>query len=224
MIEIENLRKEYARGGERVVACSVRELRIGRGEQVALRGRSGCGKTTLLNMIAGIVRPSSGRLAVAGTDLTPLGEAARDRFRGRHIGMVFQTFNLLQPFDALENVLLGAVFGGRDGRAAKSRAVELLEKVGLGDRLHHRPNELSVGQMQRVALCRALINGPELILADEPLGNQDPETGAEVLRMLLEIAREEDRTVVMVTHDPESARFMQREIDLTTLRDGEVAA
>lgn len=219
MIEIENLRKEYRRGTESVTACSVRALHVDRGEQVALIGRSGAGKTTLLNMIAGIVKPSSGRLEVAGTDLARLGEAARDRYRGRHIGMVFQTFNLLQPFTALENVLLGALFGGRDGHQARGRATELLERVGLGDRLHHRPNELSVGQMQRVSMCRALINGPELVLADEPLGNQDPATGAEVLRMLQEIARAEDRTVVMVTHDLKSAELMQRIVDLDDLKE-----
>lgn len=219
MIEIENLRKEYSRGQERVVACSVTSLHVGKGEQVALIGRSGAGKTTLLNMIAGIVRPTSGRIRVVDTDLTRLGEGARDRFRGRHIGMVFQTFNLLQPFSALENVLLGAVFAGRSSHAARDRAVELLQRVGLGDRLSHRPNQLSVGQMQRVAMCRALINDPELILADEPLGNQDPESGAEVLRMLRGIAAEEQRCVVMVTHDMKSAELMQRVIDLDTLKE-----
>ncbi|MBK8978557.1 MAG: ABC transporter ATP-binding protein [Planctomycetes bacterium] len=219
MIEIENLRKEYRRGAETVVACSVRALHIERGEQVALIGRSGCGKTTLLNMIAGIVRPSRGALRVAGTDLARLGEGRRDRFRGRHIGMVFQTFNLLQPFSALENVLLGAQFAGHDRAAARDRAHDLLQRVGLGERLHHRPNELSVGQMQRVAICRALINDPELILADEPLGNQDQATGGEVLQMLLGIAREEERTVVMVTHDLDSAALMQRTLDLEHLKE-----
>jgi putative ABC transport system ATP-binding protein len=219
MIEIQGLRKEYERGGRPVVACSVRELRVERGEQVALIGRSGCGKTTVLNIIAGIVRPSVGLVRVAGTDLAPLGEGARDRFRGEHIGMVFQTFNLLQPFTAYENVLLGAVFSHRADASHARRARDLLERVGLADRVEHRPNELSVGQQQRVAICRALIHEPDLILADEPLGNQDPETGAKVLGMLLEIAREEGRTVVMVTHDPGSAALMQRTIDLADLRE-----
>lgn len=219
MIEIDKLRKEYRRGDTPVVACSVSHLSIERGEQVALMGRSGCGKTTLLNIIAGIVRPTRGSVRIAGTDLAPLGEGLRDRFRGEHIGMVFQTFNLLQPFSALENVLLGAVFSRRADAGHRLRAQQLLERVGLGDRLEHRPNELSVGQQQRVAMCRALIHEPDLILADEPLGNQDPETGKKVLGMLLEIAREEGRTVVMVTHDLNSASLMQRTIDLQDLRE-----
>jgi ABC-type lipoprotein export system ATPase subunit len=132
--------------------------------------------------------------------------------------MVYQTFNLLQPFTALENVLLGALFGRGAGHAARDRARQLLEQVGLGERLHHRPNELSVGQVQRVAICRALVNDPELILMDEPLGNQDRATGEQVLDMLLQMAAQDGKTVVMVTHDPASATRMQRTVDLATLR------
>lgn len=219
MITIRELRKLYHRGSEAVVACSVRDLHIEPGEHVALMGRSGCGKTTLLNVIAGIQRPTSGRVEVAGVDLASLGQGKLDRFRAEHIGIVFQTFNLLQPFTALENVLLGATFSGRVDAAHRRRARELLDRVGLGERTGHKPRELSIGQQQRVALCRALIHEPELILADEPLGNQDKETGTRVLTMLLEIARAEGRTVVMVTHDPESAKLMQRTIDLQSLRE-----
>ena len=220
MIEVRDLVKSYRRGDEEIVACQVTALDVAKGEQVALVGKSGLGKTTLLNLISGIVRPTTGTIRVAGTELSVLSESSRDRFRGRHIGIVFQTFNLLMPFTALENVLMAAVFGGQHGAdsAAEERAVSLLQRVGLGDRLSHRPNELSVGQVQRVALCRALINGPDLILADEPLGNQDRETGGEVLNMLCEIAAEENRTIVMVTHDPESAKHMHRTIDLADLR------
>ncbi len=217
MIRLRNVTKSY--GGERrVVACEVGSLDIATGEQVALIGRSGTGKTTLLHIIAGILQPDQGEVTVRDTDLGRLGEAARDRFRGRHIGIVYQTFNLLQPFTALENVLLGALFGRGADAAARQRAIELLTRVGLGDRMHHRPGQLSVGQVQRVAVCRALINEPELILMDEPLGNQDKETGGQVLDLLLELAREGNRTVVMVTHDPESARRMQRTVDLAHLR------
>lgn len=218
MITIRDLEKTYSRNGEPVVACRVRALDVARGEHVALVGRSGAGKTTLLNVIAGILRPDRGHVEVQGVDLAGLNEAARDRFRAQHIGLVFQTLNLLQPFTALENVMLGSVFGRGAHKGTPERARALLERVGLGDRLHHRPGELSLGQAQRVAICRALINEPELILADEPLGNQDKETGREVMELLLEMAAEGNRTVLMVTHDPESARQMQRVVDIEELR------
>jgi len=218
MIRIRDLRKTYLRDRERVVACEVDRLEIESGEHVALIGRSGSGKTTLLNILAGITLPDAGTVEVAGVDLPPLGESARDRFRARHVGMVFQTLNLLMPFTALENVALGAVFGGGKRRGTAERAELLLRRVGLGERLHHRPAQLSLGQAQRVAMCRALINDPDLILADEPLGNQDRDTGVEVLRLLLELASEGQRTVVMVTHDASSAARMQRTIDLADLR------
>jgi ABC-type lipoprotein export system ATPase subunit len=218
MIRLRRVQKSYPVGERRVVACEVEQLEVADGEQVALIGRSGSGKTTLLHMLAGILRPDTGEVEVAGARLDRLGESARDRHRGRHIGMVYQTFNLLQPFSALENVLLGALFGRGAGAAARARAESLLVQVGLGDRLHHRPNELSVGQVQRVAICRALVNDPELVLMDEPLGNQDRATGEQVLDMLLQMAARDGKTVVMVTHDPASAARMQRTVDLATLR------
>ncbi len=217
-IAIHDLQKAYDRGGERVMACEVKALEVERGEQVALIGRSGLGKTTLLNCIAGIARPDRGTVAVCGTDVTRMSEGARDRFRARHIGMVFQTLNLLMPFTALENVLLGAVFAGRSGADSRRWGEALLERVGLADRIHHRPNQLSLGQAQRVAMCRALVNQPELVLADEPLGNQDRDTGRAVLQLLLQLAAEDQRTVLMVTHDPDSAAQMQRTVDLADLR------
>ncbi|MCU0863687.1 MAG: ABC transporter ATP-binding protein [Planctomycetes bacterium] len=218
MIQLRNVQKSYSRGGHTVLACAVDRLDIQAGEQVALIGRSGTGKTTLLHILAGILRPDQGEVTVVGQRLDRLGEAARDRHRGQHIGMVYQTFNLLQPFTALENVLLGALFGRGAGGDARARAEALLQQVGLGERMQHRPSELSVGQVQRVAICRALINDPELILMDEPLGNQDRATGGQVLDVLLELAARGGKTVVMVTHDPESATRMQRTVDLATLR------
>lgn len=219
MIRIRDLTKTYTRGDETVVACDVRELDIKTGEQVALVGRSGCGKSTLLNMLAGLLIPDQGSIRVRDVEITQLSETARDRFRAQNMGMVFQTFNLLQPFTALENVMLGSVFGkGGGGAQLKARATELLQKVGLGDRLSHCPNELSVGQSQRVAICRAMINNPALILADEPLGNQDRETGREVLQLLLDMARVDKRTVVMVTHSPESAAQLDRTVELIDLQ------
>lgn len=223
MIRLRDVQKSYRQGDHEVLACAVDRLEIEAGEQVALVGRSGTGKTTLLHILAGILRPDTGEVEVVGQRLDRLGEAARDRHRGRHIGMVYQTFNLLQPFTALENVLLGALFGRGAGGEATERAAVLLQKVGLGDRLHHRPSQLSVGQVQRVAICRALVNDPELILMDEPLGNQDRATGGQVLDLLLQMAREGGKTVVMVTHDPESATRMQRTVDLATLRPGVIA-
>jgi ABC-type lipoprotein export system ATPase subunit len=223
MIHLRNVEKRYARGSESVLACAVDRLDIAPGEQVALVGRSGTGKTTLLHILAGILRPDCGEVEVAGARLDQLGESARDRHRGRHIGMVYQTFNLLQPFTALENVLLGALFGRGAGGDARGRAESLLQKVGLGERMHHRPRELSVGQVQRVAICRALVNDPDLVLMDEPLGNQDKATGGQVLDLLLQIARDGNKTVVMVTHDPESATRMQRTVDLSTRRGAAVA-
>jgi ABC-type lipoprotein export system ATPase subunit len=218
MIRLRDVRKTYPLGDAEVIACDVASLDVAAGEQVALVGRSGSGKTTLLHILAGILRPDCGEVEVVGARIDRLGEAARDRHRGRHIGMVYQTFNLLQPFTALENVLLGALFGRGPGHGARERAEALLREVGLGDRVHHRPNQLSVGQVQRVAICRALVNDPELILMDEPLGNQDRATGGQILDLLLGMAASRGRTVVMVTHDPESARRMQRTIDLSTLR------
>ncbi|MBL8728551.1 MAG: ABC transporter ATP-binding protein [Planctomycetes bacterium] len=218
MIRLRDVQKCYPLGERQVIACEVAQLEIADGEQVALIGRSGTGKTTLLHILAGILRPDRGEVEVAGARLDRLGESARDRHRGRHIGMVYQTFNLLQPFTALENVLLGALFGRGAGHAARERAETLLQQVGLGERLHHRPNELSVGQVQRVAICRALVNDPELILMDEPLGNQDRATGEQVLDLLLQMAAQDGKTVVMVTHDPASAARMQRTVDLATLR------
>ncbi|MCC6671317.1 MAG: ABC transporter ATP-binding protein [Planctomycetes bacterium] len=218
MIAIRNLTKTYRRGPEPVVACSVHHLDIQPGEQVALIGRSGTGKTTLLHLIAGILVPDAGSIEVDGVPVHQLSEGQRDRFRAATLGLVFQTFNLLQPFTALENVLLGAVFSQGGGHGPREHAEQLLQRVGLGDRMHHRPSELSVGQQQRVAICRALVHDPKVVLADEPLGNQDKATGREVLQLLLELAREGGKTVVMVTHDPESAAALQRTVDLTALR------
>jgi len=218
MIRLIDVVKSYRQGDLEVVACAVARLDVAAGEQVALVGRSGSGKTTLLHILAGILRTDRGEVEVVGRRIDRLGEAARDRHRGRHIGMVYQTFNLLQPFSALENVLLGALFGRGAGGEARAHAAALLEQVGLGDRMHHRPRELSVGQVQRVAICRALINDPELILMDEPLGNQDKATGGQVLDVLLGLASAGGKTVVMVTHDPESARRMQRTVELAELR------
>ena len=225
MIEIRDVEKRYARGDDVVVACRVPELDIEAGEQVALVGPSGCGKTTLLHVISGLLTPDRGSVMIDGSDLFQLGEASRDLFRARNFGYVHQTFNLLSAFSALENVALGAYFaGGSSGQAAQEAARTLLDRVGLAERLSHQPAELSVGQQQRVAVARALINHPRVLLADEPTGNQDPETGRQTLELMRELAEEIEATIVLVTHDPKSAEQMQRTIELPSLAGVEVAS
>ncbi|MFQ5506280.1 MAG: ABC transporter ATP-binding protein [Planctomycetota bacterium] len=216
MIDIADLEKSYQRGTDRVTACRVGELHIDAGEQVALVGPSGCGKTTLLHLISGLLRPDKGRVTVKDCELTRLGERKRDRFRARHLGYVHQTFSLLAPFTALENVLLGVLFA-KGGGKGQDEARLLLDRVGLGDRLHHKPSELSAGQQQRVAVARALVNRPILLLGDEPLGNQDAETGRQVLELMLSLAREMGTTVLIVTHDPNTAGQMRRTVSLPEL-------
>src|SRR5690606_29353489 len=172
MLLVSDLRKSYAApSGGSTLILDVPHFELRAGQQVALRGSSGSGKTTLLHLIAGILAADTGRIEIEGVDLTRLGESQRDRQRARKIGYIFQTFNLLQGLSVLENVLLGMAFGAGVDR---SRARALLARVGLGDRLNHRPGQLSTGQQQRVAVARALANQPRLVLADEPTGNLDP--------------------------------------------------
>tara|TARA_B100000242_G_scaffold286797_1_gene252800 strand:- start:308 stop:1009 length:702 start_codon:yes stop_codon:yes gene_type:complete len=187
------------------------------GEAVALTGPSGCGKSTLLNLIAGLRRADQGQVEVAGSDLEKLNSAQLDRHRGMHCGMVFQTFHLLAPFTALENVVIGLRFGARTRSKLQEKATEVLDRVGLGDRIHDRPHRLSVGERQRVAIARALVGDASILLADEPTGSLDPETGQEVFHLLREVAEEERRTLILVTHDPALATRMPRHFDCSGL-------
>ena len=192
MLLVENVKKSYREpDGERLPILDVPRLELAAGEQVVIRGRSGGGKTTLLNVIAGLATPDEGGSSSTTTDVTRLPEAARDRFRARHIGFVFQTFNLLAGFTALENVLLGMTFTGQ--RSDPKRATELLGRVGLGHRLTHKPAALSVGEQQRVAVARALVNRPVLLLADEPTANIDPAHQQQVIDLLREVCRGGER-------------------------------
>lgn len=203
LIDITGLAHEFKMPGNGTpfVALDVPTLQIRRGERVALIGPSGSGKTTLLNIIAGLLTPTRGRVCVDDTLVTTLGEDARDQFRSRHIGYIFQTFQLLPAFNALENVMLAMQFANTiPPRERKTRANELLRRTGLGDRLLHRPGQLSVGEQQRVALARALANEPRLILADEPTASVDPATRRAVLQSLLELG-ERGITLIMATHD-----------------------
>ena len=202
-LELRQIGKSYREGAaERVVLHDVSLTVLG-GEIVVLVGRSGSGKSTLLNLIAGIDRPTAGSVAVDGTDLTALDEEARTRFRRRHIGFVFQFFNLIPLLTVEENLLLPLDLNGRADAAGVARARALLERVGLGGRGDSFPERLSGGEQQRVAIARALIHDPALILADEPTGNLDADTAAGVLDLLDTLAREAGRTVLMATHSRE---------------------
>jgi putative ABC transport system ATP-binding protein len=220
-LRIEGLTKSYrSPDGEVTPVLDVPSFALARGEQIALRGASGSGKTTLLNIIAGILTPDAGRVWVDGREMTALSEGDRDRARAECIGYVFQTFNLLQGYSAIENVMLGMMFGrGADAAFAQS----LLERVGLGTRLHHRPQQLSVGQQQRVAVARALANHPRLVLADEPTGNLDPRHGRDALALIREICHEQEAALLLVSHDPGVLDQFERVDDLAHVNRAAVA-
>jgi putative ABC transport system ATP-binding protein len=209
MLLVENVKKSYREpDGSTLAILDIPRLAVDAGELVVIRGRSGGGKTTLLNAIAGLASVDAGRIALNGTDITRIPEVGRDRFRARHIGFVFQTFNLLAGFTALENVLLGMTFTGQP-RDAK-RASDLLGRVGLGHRLSHKPAALSVGEQQRVAVARALVNRPVLLLADEPTANIDPAHQQQVIDLLREVCRDEHVAMLLVTHADEVAKQFER--------------
>ena len=217
VLALRNVRKRFREAdGNLLEVISLRQFGLGAGEQAVLVGESGSGKSTLLNLIAGILLPDEGEIVVNGTDPTKLSEAARDRFRAANIGYVFQSFNLLQGFTALENVLLGQMFGGGDGGA--DRAIQLLKSVGLEHRLHHKPRALSVGEQQRVAIARALVNKPPLVLADEPTGSLDAKNGVVVLDLLRRICTEGNHTLLLVTHDPQVITSFEKVVRLEDLR------
>lgn len=209
MLKLREVIKNYAQPDGGVLhVLDIEQFDVAEGEQLAMMGRSGCGKTTLLHCIAGISRPDSGRIWIDGWDITLMSEAERDRFRAEKIGYVFQTFNLLPGFTALENVLLAMRFTGR--KVDRARARHLLERVGLGHREGHRPTQLSVGEQQRVAIARALANRPKLLLADEPTANIDTGNQAQVLELIRSTCREENVSLVLVTHSPEVASQFAR--------------
>jgi putative ABC transport system ATP-binding protein len=215
VLVVERVKKSYvAPDGERVPVVDVKELRLAEGAQAALKGRSGSGKTTLLNLIAGVLRADEGRIVVADEEITALPEAGRDRVRAEKLGYVFQTFNLLQGLTALENVLLPMMLRGAPDRA---RATALLERVGMKERLHYRPAQLSVGQQQRVAVARALANRPALVLADEPTGNLDEQHADEALKLLREVCRENGAALLVVSHDARVLGQFERVLDLREL-------
>jgi len=212
-MRLEAVSKSYLHRGRMVTALDDASLEIAAGDFVAVVGPSGSGKSTLLLVLGGMLSPSTGQVFLNGRSLYDLSPNARADMRRKKIGFVFQTFNLVPYLTALENVQIPLFLAGLDEAIQEQRATALLERVGLGDRLDHKPPELSIGQQQRVALARVLANDPEIILADEPTGNLDPETGQQILDLLAEMNRE-GRTVVMVTHDPRAAARAKRTLRL----------
>jgi putative ABC transport system ATP-binding protein len=220
MIRLTNVTKNYA-AGSTVLALNNVSLQIGPAERVAVMGPSGSGKSTLLNLVCGLDEPTSGSVMVEGIELAGLTDDARTRLRREKIGMIFQTFNLLPTLTALENVALPLRLQGLSKKQAESEASAMLSRVGLKGRIVHRPDELSGGERQRVAIARALIFRPPLLLGDEPTGNLDSATGAEILSLLDELQEEYQSTLLMVTHNAEAAEFCQR---IIRLHDGNIVS
>ena len=218
MLELVDIKKSYQQpNGDALPILSIARFTVAEGEQVVLVGRSGGGKTTLLHVIAGITRPDSGQILFDGTSIEGLSEAANDRFRATWMGYVFQTFNLLPAFTALENVLLGMTFSRKP--VDRQRAITLLERVGLGDRMQHKPTALSVGEQQRVAVARALANKPRLLLADEPTANIDAANQQNIVDLIRETAEEEQISLVLVTHAMEVAEQFKRVVLLDEINE-----
>lgn len=209
MLNLENIKKSFVQpDGKRVPILDIDSFSMSEGEQVVLIGPSGCGKTTLLHTIAGITNPDSGKVFVDDVEITRFSEAARDRIRADKMGYVFQTFNLLPGFSALENVVLGMTFARK--KLSQSRAKMLLEKIGLGHRLNNKPHQLSVGEQQRVAIARSLANQPRLLLADEPTANVDPKNQKHIVDLITQSCRDENIALLMVTHAMEVADQFER--------------
>ena len=215
LLEIRDLRKDYTSPeGELQRVLEVPAFSLEAGEQVAIAGSSGSGKTTFLNILAGILPADGGSVRFGEVEVTSLSEAERDRYRARELGYVFQSFHLLGGYSALENVVLGSSFGP-GGDVAQAR--ELLTRLGLAERLNHRPHQLSIGQQQRVALARALVGAPRLVLADEPTGNLDPRHALEALDLLRELCREQGAALLLVSHDPAVLDSFERREDFAAL-------
>lgn len=218
VIEIQDVEKIYKMGDTEVAALRGVSLKIERGEMVSIVGPSGSGKSTLMNIIGCLDQPSEGMYKLDAVDVSKMDDDQLATIRNQKIGFVFQSFNLLPRTTALDQVELPMVYAGKPDR--HKRAVEALTQVGLGDRLHHRPNELSGGQQQRVAIARALVNDPAIILADEPTGNLDSQSGEEIINLFKHLHHEQGLTIIMVTHDPDVAAQTERVI---RVKDGRVS-
>ncbi len=216
MIELKNASKKYQQGSREVHALRSVSLSIDKGEFLSIMGPSGSGKSTLLNLIGGLDQPTSGEIFIDGRPLHGISDDELTLIRRRRVGFIFQFFNLLPILTALENVCLPLLLEGKPFSQIKPRAVELLERMGLGGRIEHRPEQLSGGEMQRVAIARALVTNPAVLLADEPTGNLDSHTSEDIF-LLLKSLNEQGQTIVMVTHDPRAAAYGSR---IITLKDG----
>jgi len=220
LIRLQNVSRRYPMGAEIVHALRDVSLEIQHGEYVAIMGPSGSGKSTLMNLVGCLDTPSSGRYELNGTNVSDMDDNQLAEIRNREIGFVFQTFNLLARSNALHNVELPLIYAGKPADERRQIALEALTQVGLADRIHHKPNELSGGQRQRVAVARALVNKPSILLADEPTGNLDSKTGAEIMALFEELSRK-GNTIIVVTHEEDIARQARR---IIRLRDGLIAS
>ena len=219
LISVKGLRKEYPMGEETVVALKGIDLEIEKGQIVCIFGTSGSGKSTLLNQLAGLERPTAGSVTIGGVPVDRLSENALAVFRQRHLGFVFQSYNLLPTMTAAENVALPLMFRGIPKEQRQKAAEEMLELVGLADRKDHYPSQMSGGQQQRVGIARAFIAKPAVVYADEPTGNLDSKTTIEVMEMIRRFAGQFHQTIIMVSHDAEMASYADR---ILTLKDGEI--
>ena len=214
------LEKHYKVGIQVIKALRGVDIKINKGEYVAIMGPSGSGKSTLMNIIGCLDTPSAGKYILNGTDVSKLDDNALAQIRNKEIGFVFQTFNLLPRYSALENVMLPLIYAGKNKNEREKRAEEVLEEVSLSDRISHKPNELSGGQRQRVAIARALVNKPSIILADEPTGNLDSKTSIDIMNLFSEI-HSQGNTIILVTHEEDIAKYAHR---ILRLRDGMIEA
>ena len=223
VIQAEGLAKTYAEGKLRTPVFDGLDLRVEAGETVAIVGASGAGKSTLLHLLGGLDTPTAGEVYVAGRKMSTLSDSARGLLRNRSLGFVYQFHHLLPEFTALENVMMPVMLGGADVAAASLRARELLQQVGLGHRIQHKPGELSGGERQRCAVARALVNQPACVLGDEPTGNLDEKTAATVFELMLELNRAQRTSLILVTHDRRLARKLDRVLELHQGRLRELA-
>jgi putative ABC transport system ATP-binding protein len=219
VVDAKDLRKIYVMGEMEVHALRGLDIQITRGEVIAIMGPSGSGKSTLMNTLGCLDSPTSGEYYLDGEAVAELTSDERADIRNRKVGFVFQSFNLLPRATAIANVELPLRYANVSGKERRRRAIEALESVGLGDRIHHTPAELSGGQQQRVAIARALVNNPAIVMADEPTGNLDTKSGDEVMQLLLNLNKEKNTTLIIVTHDPEVAELTERIVEI---RDGVV--